>query len=91
MLIVLGLIDVVMINNLLVMVVVGSPNLRLPAEPWGPSRPAGMAEPRQRQRAQSAKAGVAIIGISSIHLLKTFIGAGQLGLPLCGARLAADQ
>ena len=55
MLVVLGLIDVVMISNLLVMV---------------------------------------IIGISSIHLLKTFIEAGALGeLPLCSspAGMAAVQ
>ena len=32
---------------------------------------------------------MAIIGISSIHLLKTFIEAGQLGLPLCTPALAA--
>jgi uncharacterized protein (TIGR00645 family) len=32
------------------------------------------------------KLAMAIIGISSIHLLKTFIAAGQLeGLPLCGS------
>ena len=32
------------------------------------------------------KLAMAIIGISSIHLLKTFIEAGALGaLPLCGA------
>ena len=53
MLVVLGLIDVVMISNLLMMVIVGGyetfvSRLRAP----GPSRPAGMAEPRQRQRAQ---------------------------------------
>jgi uncharacterized membrane protein YqhA len=29
------------------------------------------------------KLAMAIIGISSIHLLKTFIEAGQLGLPPC--------
>ena len=29
------------------------------------------------------KLAMAIIGISSIHLLKTFIEAGSLGLPLC--------
>ena len=29
------------------------------------------------------KLAMAIIGISSIHLLKSFIEAGQLGLPLC--------
>ena len=31
------------------------------------------------------KLAMAIIGISSIHLLKTFIAAGDLGLPLCGS------
>ena len=31
------------------------------------------------------KLAMAIIGISSIHLLKTFIEAGSLGLPLCAA------
>ncbi|TXH73901.1 MAG: TIGR00645 family protein, partial [Lysobacteraceae bacterium] len=33
------------------------------------------------------KLAMAIIGISSIHLLKTFIEAGQLGLPLCSPAL----
>jgi uncharacterized protein (TIGR00645 family) len=32
---------------------------------------------------------MAIIGISSIHLLKTFIEAGALGLPLCTTALEA--
>ena len=53
MLVVLGLIDVVMISNLLIMVIVGGYETfvsRLELE--GPSGPAGMAEPRQRQRAQ---------------------------------------
>ena len=53
MLIVLGLIDVVMISNLLVMVIVGGYETFVSRlRPEGPSRPAGMAEPRQRQRAQ---------------------------------------
>ena len=53
MLIVLGLIDVVMISNLLIMVIVGGYETfvsRMELE--RPSRPAGVAEPRQRQRAQ---------------------------------------
>jgi len=38
------------------------------------------------------KLAMAIIGISSIHLLKTFIGAGELGgLPLCGTQMALDM
>src|SRR5690606_31440073 len=31
------------------------------------------------------KLAMAIIGISSIHLLKTFIAAGEVGLPVCGS------
>ncbi len=53
MLAVLGLIDVVMISNLLVMVIVGGYETfvsRLNLQ--GSSRRAGMAQPRQRQRAQ---------------------------------------
>jgi len=34
------------------------------------------------------KLAMAIIGISSIHLLKTFIEAGTLGMPVC-AQVAA--
>jgi uncharacterized protein (TIGR00645 family) len=37
------------------------------------------------------KLAMAIIGISSIHLLKTFIEAGMIGgLPLCGTVAAVD-
>ena len=43
-----------------------------------------MAQPRQC-RVLKVKLAMAIIGISSIHLLKTFIEVGALsGLPLCG-------
>src|SRR5690606_22912969 len=31
------------------------------------------------------KLAMAIIGISSIHLLKTFIAAGEVGMPVCGS------
>ncbi len=53
MLVVLGLIDVVMISNLLVMVIVGGYETfvsRLNLQ--GPSGRAGMAQPRQRQRVE---------------------------------------
>lgn len=77
MLIVLGLIDVVMISNLLVMVIVGG---------WETfvSRLALENHPDQPEWLSHVNAGVlkvklatAIIGISSIHLLKTFINAAQ--------------
>ncbi|HET8882449.1 MAG TPA: TIGR00645 family protein [Solimonas sp.] len=84
MLIVLGLIDVVMISNLLVMVIVGGyetfvSRLRLEGHPDQP-------EWLNHVNASvlKVKLAMAIIGISSIHLLKTFIEAGSLGaLPLC--------
>ena len=51
--VVLGLIDVVMISNLLIMVIVGGYETFVSRmRPRGPSRPAGMAVARQRERAQ---------------------------------------
>ncbi len=84
MLIVLGLIDVVMISNLLVMVIVGGyetfvSRLRLEGHPDQPEWLSHV-----NASVLKVKLAMAIIGISSIHLLKTFIGAGDLGLPLCG-------
>jgi uncharacterized protein (TIGR00645 family) len=84
MLIVLGLIDVVMISNLLVMVIVGGyetfvSRLRLEGHPDQPEWLSHV-----NASVLKVKLAMAIIGISSIHLLKTFIGAGSLGLPLCG-------
>ena len=73
MLIVLGLIDVVMIANLLIMVIVGGyetfvSRLYLEGHPdqpeWLSHVNAGMLK---------VKLATALIGISSIHLLKTFI------------------
>ena len=89
MLIVLGLIDVVMISNLLVMVIVGGyetfvSRLRLEGHPDQPEWLSHV-----NASVLKVKLAMAIIGISSIHLLKTFIEAGQLGLPLCTPALAA--
>jgi uncharacterized protein (TIGR00645 family) len=75
MLIVLGLIDVVMIANLLIMVIVGGyetfvSRLNLQGHPdqpeWLSHVNAGILK---------VKLATALIGISSIHLLKTFINA----------------
>jgi uncharacterized protein (TIGR00645 family) len=85
MLLVLGLIDVVMISNLLVMVIVGGyetfvSRLRLEGHPDQPEWLSHV-----NASVLKVKLAMAIIGISSIHLLKTFIEAGALGgLPLCG-------
>ena len=85
MLIVLGLIDVVMISNLLMMVIVGGyetfvSRLRLENHPDQPEWLSHV-----NASVLKVKLAMAIIGISSIHLLKTFIEAGALdGLPLCG-------
>src|SRR3954465_10850321 len=79
MLVVLGLIDVVMISNLLLMVIVGGyetfvSRMNLaghPDEPeWLSHVNAGVLK---------VKLAMAIIGISSIHLLRTFIEAGHVG------------
>src|SRR5215218_4403966 len=79
MLVVLGLIDVVMISNLLIMVIVGGyetfvSRLNLtghPDEPeWLSHVNAGVLK---------VKLAMAIIGISSIHLLRTFIEASRIG------------
>ena len=78
MLSVLGLIDVVMIANLLIMVIVGGyetfvSRLNLKGHPdqpeWLSHVNAGILK---------VKLATALIGISSIHLLKTFINADKL-------------
>ena len=89
MLLVLGLIDVVMISNLLVMVIVGGyetfvSRLRLQGHPDQPEWLSHV-----NASVLKVKLAMAIIGISSIHLLKSFIEAGELGLPLCTPALDA--
>ncbi len=81
MLIVLGLIDVVMISNLLVMVIVGGYETfvsRLNLE-GHPDQPEWLSH--VNASVLKVKLAMAIIGISSIHLLRTFIEAGALGQP----------
>ena len=81
MLTVLGLIDVVMISNLLVMVIVGGYETfvsRLGLE-GHPDQPEWLSH--VNAAVLKVKLATAIIGISSIHLLKTFIEAGTLGQP----------
>ncbi|MBC8002814.1 MAG: TIGR00645 family protein [Opitutaceae bacterium] len=78
MLVVLGLIDVVMIANLLIMVIIGGyetfvSRLRLEGHPdqpeWLSHVNAGVLK---------VKLATALVGISSIHLLKSFINADKL-------------
>jgi uncharacterized protein (TIGR00645 family) len=78
MLIVLGLIDVVMISNLLIMVIVGGyetfvSRLNLEGHPDEPDWLSHV-----NANLLKVKLATAIIGISSIHLLKTFIDAQNL-------------
>ncbi len=85
MLAVLGLIDVVMISNLLVMVIVGGyetfvSRLRLEGHPDQPEWLSHV-----NASVLKVKLAMAIIGISSIHLLKTFIAIGSLGAPASAA------
>jgi len=78
MLIVLGLIDVVMIANLLIMVIVGGYETfvsRLDLE-GHPDQPEWLSH--VNAGVLKVKLATAIIGISSIHLLKTFINAPAL-------------
>ena len=84
----LGLIDVVMISNLLIMVIVGGyetfvSRMGLEAHPdqpeWLSHVDAGLLK---------VKLAMAIVGISSIHLLRSFIEAGALGT--AGARITGE-
>jgi uncharacterized protein (TIGR00645 family) len=77
MMVVLGLIDVVMIANLLIMVIIGGyetfvSRLYLEGHPdqpeWLSHVNAGVLK---------VKLAMALIGISSVHLLRTFINAAQ--------------
>ncbi len=75
MLVVLGLIDVVMISNLLIMVIVGGYETfvsRMNLEQH-PDQPEWLSH--VNASVLKVKLATAIIGISSIHLLKTFINA----------------
>jgi uncharacterized protein (TIGR00645 family) len=77
MLVVLGLIDVVMISNLLVMVIVGGYDTfvsRMYLEDH-PDQPEWLNH--VNASVLKVKLGTAIIGISSIHLLKSFINAAN--------------
>ena len=77
MLAVLALIDVVMISNLLIMVIVGGYETfvsRMDLE-GHPDEPEWLSH--VNASVLKVKLGTAIIGISSIHLLKTFINAAN--------------
>src|SRR3954464_6676430 len=79
MLVVLGLIDVVMISNLLIMVIVGGYETfvsRMDLQKH-PDQPEWLSH--VNASVLKIKLAMAIIGISSIHLLRVFIYAGQLG------------
>ncbi|RJT88279.1 TIGR00645 family protein [Cryobacterium melibiosiphilum] len=78
MLSVLGLIDVVMIANLLIMVIIGGyetfvSRIRIEGHPDQPEWLSHV-----NANVLKVKLAMAIVGISSIHLLKTFIEVGDL-------------
>jgi len=78
MLMVLGLIDVVMIANLLIMVIIGGYETfvsRLNIKEH-PDQPEWLSH--VNAATMKIKLAMALIGISSIHLLKTFINAAQM-------------
>lgn len=86
MLVVLGLIDVVMISNLLIMVIVGGyetfvSRLNLNKHPDQPEWLSHV-----NASVLKVKLGMAIIGISSIHLLKTFINASAYDVKTLAAQ-----
>ena len=91
MLIVLGLIDVVMIANLLIMVIIGGYetfvsrlNLR-----EHPDQPEWLSH--VNAATMKIKLSMALIGISSIHLLKTFIDVGTVDIPVGTSAALAEQ
>ena len=92
MLIVLALIDVVMIANLLIMVIIGGyetfvSRLNLKEHPDQPEWLSHV-----NAATMKIKLSMALIGISSIHLLKTFIEVGNVNIPPgTSAELAAQM
>lgn len=77
MLMVLGLVDVVMISNLLIMVIIGGyetfvSRMRLDGHPDQPEWLSHV-----NANVLKTKLAMSIIGISSIHLLRTFIESGS--------------
>ena len=88
MLIVLGLIDVVMIANLLIMVIIGGYETfvsRLDLED-NPDQPEWLSH--VNAGVLKVKLATALIGISSIHLLKSFINAEHLADRVIIAQIA---
>jgi uncharacterized protein (TIGR00645 family) len=86
MLVVLGLIDVVMISNLLIMVIIGGYETfvsRLGLE-LHPDQPEWLSH--VNASVLKTKLAMAIIGISSIHLLKTFINATSYTMEVIAAQ-----
>ncbi len=78
MLIVLGLVDVVMIANLLIMVIIGGyetfvSRIRMDSHP---DKPEWLSH--VNPNVLKVKLAMSIIGISSIHLLKSFINAANI-------------
>jgi len=91
MLIVLGLIDVVMIANLLIMVIIGGyetfvSRLNLKEHPDQPEWLSHV-----NAATMKIKLSMALIGISSIHLLKTFIGVTNVEIPAGVTAALAEQ
>ena len=81
MLLVLGLIDVVMIANLLIMVIIGGYETfvsRIQIRDH-PDQPEWLSH--VNANVLKVKLAMAIIGISSIHLLRTFIESNGIGTP----------
>ncbi|MBU3739769.1 MAG: YqhA family protein [Rhodoferax sp.] len=88
MLVVLALIDVVMISNLLIMVIVGGYETfvsRMQLE-GHPDQPEWLSH--VNASVLKVKLATAIIGISSIHLLKTFINAANYDVKVLVAQTA---
>ena len=91
MLIVLGLIDVVMIANLLIMVIIGGyetfvSRLNLKEHPDQPEWLSHV-----NAATMKIKLAMALIGISSIHLLKTFIEVTNVEIPAGTSAALAEQ
>lgn len=88
MLVVLGLIDVVMISNLLIMVIVGGYETfvsRMNLD-HHPDQPEWLSH--VNASVLKVKLAMAIIGISSIHLLKTFINSSAYDAKTLAAQTA---